>query len=191
MIIIIIRQEYNNNNKMTLYCPKSTYLAALKWEKLTIYFTLHCIWTKTYIAFFFFLWSTLHSQQWTDERLSKLPCDQTDTCLHLASSVPSLSPAPASVAPVYALCSGASHPFSPAASAHAPREYKIQGSIREAKCAWACVCAIACMYLCVCAHACVKTDKKVYLTLPSSIRIQPNAAVHSKESAWGQNPLTW
>lgn len=33
----------------------------------------------------------------------------------------------------------------------------------------------------VCVCVCEKTDKKVYLTLLSCVRIQPNAAVHSKE----------
>lgn len=59
-----------------------------------------------------------------------VPCDQIDTYLHLASSVLLLSPVLVSVAPVYALCSGASRPFSPAASARAPREPKIQGTVR-------------------------------------------------------------
>lgn len=76
--------------------------------------------------------------------MSQLPYDQTDTCLHLASSVPLLSPAPACAAPIYALCSGASHPFSPAANAHAPRKSKIQGSIRRKSVR---------MHLCVCVHA--------------------------------------
>ena len=98
------------------------------------------------------------------------PYGLTDTYLHLASSAPLLSPAPAAVAPVYALYSSASHPFSPAASVHAPGESKIQGSIREAKQVYA--------------FACVKKDKKVYLTLLSGVRIQPNAAAHSKEKCW-------
>lgn len=63
--------------------------------------------------------------------LKKAPCDQIDTYLHLASSVPLLSPVLVSVAPVYALCSGASRPFSPAASARAPREPEIQGTVRD------------------------------------------------------------